>query len=170
MTALNKRKIAVVLALLTLAAGCKPKPVITQTPPTPVAPLPPGPSPNAPVIDVFNAEPTSIGKGQPSNLRWSVSNASNVSIDGGIGPVSPSGRRAVYPAATTTYTLTATGAGGTQTASATVTVVTPPPPPQPPTRSQATFAEIAARLQDLHFDYDKSDVRAEDQSILSVDA
>jgi peptidoglycan-associated lipoprotein len=170
MTALNKKKIAVVLALLTVAAGCKPKPVVTQTPPTPMAPLPPAPSPNAPVIDVFSAEPTSIEKGQPSNLRWSVSKAANVSIDGGVGPVSPSGRRAVYPAATTTYTLTATNAGGTQTASATVTVVTPPPPPAPPAVSTQTFAEIAARLRDLHFDYDKSDVRPEDQSILSSDA
>jgi peptidoglycan-associated lipoprotein len=122
------------------------------------------------VIALFNAEPTSIEKGQPSNLRWSVTNATNVSIDGGIGPVSPSGRRAVYPNSTTTYTLTATGAGGTQTATATVTVVTPPPPPQPPAVSQQTFQEIAARLQDLHFEYDKSDVRAEDQSVLSGDA
>jgi len=170
MTALNKRKIAVVLALLTLAAGCKPKvKPVGVTPPTPVS-GPTAPAPGAPVIDVFNAEPTSVEKGQPSNLRWSVSNATNVSIDGGIGPVSPSGRRAVYPAATTTYTLTATGAGGTQTASATVTVVTPPPPPGPPSASNQTFGELAARLRDLHFDYDKSDVRPEDQSILSSDA
>lgn len=170
MTALNKRKIAVVLALLTLAAGCKKKVVpVTQATPPPMT-QPTGPAPNAPVIDLFVAEPTSIEKGQPSNLRWSVSNAANVSIDGGIGPVSPSGRRAVYPASTTTYTLTATGTGGTQTASATVTVVTPPPPPQPESRSKETFGELAARLRDLHFDYDKSDVRPEDQSILSSDA
>jgi peptidoglycan-associated lipoprotein len=170
MTAFNKRKIAVVLALLTLAAGCKhPAPPVASTPSAPVNNVTP-PAPGAPVIGLFTAEPTSIEKGQPSNLRWSVTNAANVSIDGGVGPVSPSGRRAVYPASTTTYTLTATGNGGTQTATATITVVTPPPPPSPPSRSQPTFAEIAARLQDLHFDYDKSDVRAQDQSLLASDA
>lgn len=170
MTAYNKRKIAVVLALLTLAAGCKKKPVPVSTPQQPVIHEQPGPGPNAPVIGLFTAEPTTIEKGQPSNLRWSVTNATNVSIDGGVGPVSPSGRRAVYPDSTATYTLTATGAGGTQTASATVTVVTPPPPPGPPAVSHQTFAEIAARLQDLHFDYDKSDVRPQDQGLLSGDA
>jgi len=165
MTAFNKRRIAVVLALLTLAAGCKKKAPAPAPPPTPVQQETP-PAPSAPAIAFFS----SIEKGQPSSLRWSVTNATNISIDNGIGPISPSGRRAVYPTATTTYTLTATGAGGTQTASATVTVVTPPPPPQPPTESEPTFQETAARLQDLHFDYDKSDVRSQDQTVLSNDA
>jgi peptidoglycan-associated lipoprotein len=170
MTAHDKRNIAVVLALLALAAGCKHPPKQTTTvPPAPVRNETP-PAPGAPAIGLFSAEPTSIEKGQPSNLRWSVTNATNVSIDGGVGPVSPSGRRAVYPDSTTTFTLTATGPGGTQTASATITVVTPPQPPGPETRSKPTFAEIAARLQDLHFDYDKSDVRAQDQALLSGDA
>ena len=61
----------------------------------------------------FTAEPTTVTAGQPSSLRWSVSDASNVQIDNRFGQVSPDGRRAVYPTATTTYHLTATGAGGT---------------------------------------------------------
>lgn len=170
MTALNKRKIAVVLALLTLAAACKKKVPPPPPPPPPVHHEEAPPAPAAPAIEFFNAEPSTIEKGQPSSLRWSVTNATDVSIDGGIGAISPSGRRAVYPNSTTTYTLTARGAGGSQTASATVTVVNPPPPPAPPTVSKPTFAEIAARLQDLHFDYDKSDVRPADQSVLSGDA
>ncbi|MBV9268231.1 MAG: peptidoglycan-associated lipoprotein Pal, partial [Acidobacteriaceae bacterium] len=47
----------------------------------------------------------------------------------------------------------------------------PPPAPQPPAQPSPTAAEILARqVQDIHFDYDKSDIRPEDQSILQGDA
>jgi peptidoglycan-associated lipoprotein len=99
-----------------------------------------------------------------------VDGATNVQIDD-IGPVSPNGRRAVYPTSTTTYHLTATGAGGSTDASATVTVATPPAPaPPPPANTQTAAQMLASQVQDLHFDYDKSDVRAEDQSVLQADA
>ena len=128
------------------------------------------PPEGAPAIAFFTAEPTTIEKSQPSQLRWSVTNATNIQIDHGIGEVSPNGRRAVYPTATTTYTLTASGPGGaTQVASATVTVATPPPPPGPAPTSTKTVSELVAQLQDLHFDYDKSDVRPEDQAVLTAD-
>ena len=109
--------------------------------------------------------------GQPSSLRWSITDATNVSIEG-IGPVSPNGRRAVYPTQTTTYTLTASGPGGNTTADATVTVSSPPPPaPVQNTNNQMTVADILNKqVQDIHFDYDKSDIRAEDQAILQQDA
>jgi peptidoglycan-associated lipoprotein len=95
-----------------------------------------------------------------------------VQIDNGIGQVSPNGRRAVYPTATTTYHMTATGPGGTAESDAAITVSAPPPPPPPaPPAAQSTPAEILARqVQDIHFDYDKSDIRSEDQSTLSADA
>ena len=45
-----------------------------------------------------------------------------MTIDDGVGTVSPTGTKSVYSTVTTTYTATATGPGGTQTAAATVTV------------------------------------------------
>ncbi|MBV9761457.1 MAG: OmpA family protein [Acidobacteriaceae bacterium] len=153
--------------LLVFAAGCHKK----APPPTPAAPPSAPPPAAAPVINYFNAEPSSISSGQPSSLRWSVDNATNVQIDNGIGQVSPNGRRAVYPTATTTYHMTASGAGGNVSADATVTVGTPPPAEAPPPRNTETVADILAhRVQDIHFDYDKSDVRQQDQPVLQGDA
>lgn len=153
--------------LLLFAAGCHKK----TPPPPPPAPAPaPAPTPNKPAINYFTAEPSTVNAGQASSLRWSVTDATNVSIEG-IGQVSPNGRRAVYPTQTTTYHLSASGPGGTADAEATVTVSTPPPPAPVPTAPQMTAAEILNKqVQDIHFDYDKSDVRAEDQGILQQDA
>ena len=151
--------------LFVLGAACHKK-----TPP-PAPPPPPAVAPaEKPVINYFTAEPPTISSGQPSSLRWSVDNATNVQIDT-IGQVSPNGRRAVYPKATTDYHMTATGPGGSAEATTTITVSTPPPPAPPPPQNQMTPAEILARqVQDIHFDYDKSDIRPEDQSILQGDA
>jgi PKD repeat protein len=76
----------------------------------------------APVISSFTASPASINAGGSSQLAWSVSGATSLSIDGGVGDVTGRSSASVSPTATTTYTLTATGAGGTRTATATVTV------------------------------------------------
>ena len=72
----------------------------------------------------ISAAPSSINGGETSTLTWTTSNATTVSIDQGIGIVSPSGTTVVSPTNTTRYTLTATGSGGTATASTTVTVET----------------------------------------------
>jgi len=161
--------IALSTLLLVFAAACHKK----QPPPPPPPPAPTQPTAptNKPTISYFTAEPTTVNPGQPSSLRWSVTDATNVSIEG-IGQVSPSGRRAVYPTQTTTYTLTASGPGGSTDANATVTVSTPPPPaPVGPTQSGMTPARILAeQVQDIHFDYDKADIRAQDQAILQSDA
>lgn len=153
--------------VLILAAGCHKK---APPPPPPPPPAPVTPPAAAPVINFFTAEPTTISSGQPSSLRWSVSNATNVQIDG-IGQVSPDGRRAVYPTATTEYHLSATGGGGTTDARVTVTVSAPPAPAPTPAAPTETPAEMLARqVQDIHFDYDKSDIRPEDQATLQADA
>src|SRR5436305_6594640 len=152
--------------MLMLDAGCKKK----TPPPPPPAPAPAPPPANKPEINYFTAEPSTISSGQPASLRWSVNDATDVQIDG-IGQVSPNGRRAVYPTATTTYHMTATGPGGNSEADTTVTVSAPPPPPAPPPPDQPSPAEIRARqVQDIHFEYDKSDIRPADQSILQADA
>ena len=85
------------------------------------APTPPPPPP-APTIDSFAASPGAITQGQSSTLSWSVSNATSVTIDQGIGAVPASGTRVVSPGATTRYTLSAATASGTATATTTVTV------------------------------------------------
>ena len=76
----------------------------------------------APTVNSFTASPTTISSGSSSVLSWSVSNASALIIDQGIGSVSAAGTSTVTPAATTTYTLTAVNASGTTVSMVTVTV------------------------------------------------
>ncbi len=160
---------AVSAVLLALAAGCHKK---TPPPPPPPPPQPSSaPAGNKPTINFFTAEPSTVNSGQPSTLRWSVTDANNVSIEG-IGSVSPSGARAVYPTQTTTYHLTASGPGGTTDGDATVTVSTAPPPtPQPPAQNQMSAAQmLSSQVQDIHFGYDSSDIDGSNQAILQNDA
>jgi peptidoglycan-associated lipoprotein len=120
----------------------------------------------------FSAEPSSIERGQSAILRWSVSNATDISIDNGVGTVPASGNRRVIPSDTTTYTLRAMGPGGNITATATVTVTAPaPPPPPPPTENKGTLeSRIQSDLQDAYFDYDSSNVRGDARTALTADA
>jgi hypothetical protein len=78
-------------------------------------------NPAVPVISSFTASPATITQGQSSTLSWSVSGATSLSINQGIGTVTGSSR-VVTPSQTTTYTLTATNAGGSATRQVTVTV------------------------------------------------
>jgi peptidoglycan-associated lipoprotein len=154
--------------LFLAAAGCKkkvapppPPPPVVQTPPPP----PPAPKPQAPRIDTFVAEPGSVERGQASTLRWSVANATNMTIDQGVGAIQANGTRQVSPANSTTYTLSASGAGGMDTRSVTVTVNAPPPPPPtkpPPPKVTISSVDLLSREgQDIYFDYDMSDLRAD---------
>jgi peptidoglycan-associated lipoprotein len=160
-----------VLTLLVLAPGCKKK-----VPPPPPPPPASNPTPPAPVIkpaiNSFTAEPSTIEKGQSSTLSWSISGATDMSINQGIGAVQSSGQRQVFPSSTTTYTLTANGPGGSDTRSVTVEVTTPPPPPAPPpTGPQLSSAEmLQQQSQDAYFDYDKSDIRSDAGTALTHDA
>jgi hypothetical protein len=86
-----------------------------------------------PVISSFTATPTTFAVGNRSNLAWSATGATTLSIDQGVGTVNGYASAYVNPAWTTTYKLTATGPGGSTTASLTVTVTgvstcTPPTP------------------------------------------
>jgi hypothetical protein len=84
-----------------------------------------------PVIESFNISPASISAGDTSSLSWTVSGATSVSIDQGIGNVALSGSRAVAPAATTVYTMTAFSSAGTVTATTEVIVTGAAPTPTP---------------------------------------
>jgi len=130
-------------------------------------PPPPPPAPTAPTASL-SANPNTLDKGQSTTLTWQTTNATDVNIDG-IGPVDPSGSRQVTPTDSTTYHLIAKGAGGTQEATARVTVNAPAE--APPTTSNATEEELfAQRVKDIYFDYDKYDVRSDQQASLQGDA
>jgi hypothetical protein len=68
-----------------------------------------------PIINRFDANPKSFIKGESVLLTWDVSGAKTVSIDPGIGDVSISGSRDVYPESNTKYVLTATNEAGDST-------------------------------------------------------
>jgi hypothetical protein len=120
-----KKLVPVLLLAVLFLAGCYPGGPITIT----------GPS-QLPAINSFNASPASISAGESSSLSWTVTSASTVSIDQGIGNVALTGTRAVAPAATTVYTLTASNSAGSVTATTQVIVAgtqvpTPTPTPTP---------------------------------------
>lgn len=178
---MNKRTLnaAVFCAmLLTVAAGCKKKAPAAPPPPPPAPtneappPAPPPPKPQAARINSFTVEPETIQRGQPATLSWSVANATDISIDQGVGAVAANGTRQVFPANTTTYSLTARSAGGMDMRSVTVNVTVPaPPPPPPPAQPKISGADLLTRdAQDAYFDYDKSDVRDDARQALTRDA
>lgn len=80
---------------------------------------------NLPVINHFTATPEQIFFGESSTLSWSVSNASKVEIDQGIGEVSAIGTMEVSPKERTMYTLTAKLSDSQKTAFCVVEVKEP---------------------------------------------
>ena len=177
---MNKRTLAyakagaILLAcmLLLFTAGCKKK--VATPPPPPAPPVKETPAPPAkPSVTSFTAEPSTIQRGQASTLRWTVSNATDITIDQGVGAVQSSGSRQVYPSNSTTYTLVANGPGGSDTRTVTVTVEAPPPPPPapPPAPAKRTAEDILkSEVQDAYYDYDKSDIREDARAVLTKNA
>jgi peptidoglycan-associated lipoprotein len=115
-------------------------------------------------------------RGQSATLRWSVSNASEISAEPAIGTLPANGTRSVYPSANTSYILRATGPGGTVTASASVTVNNPdiPPPPRDPNAGREGQLTLSQRLErdikDAYFDYDRNDLRPDAIDALTADS
>jgi peptidoglycan-associated lipoprotein len=130
----------------------------------PPPPPPPPPSPTASI----SVSPDTIQAGQSATLSWQTSNATDVSIDG-IGAVQPSGSQQVNPTDSTTYHLTAKGSGGTQDATTRLTVAPPVATTAPP--PSATEEDLFGQtVKDVYFDYDKSDVRTDQQAAVQSDA
>ncbi len=160
--------------LIAFAAACKKK--------VPIASAPPPPAPTttttttttetakAPVVAQFTADPSSIERGQSSTLRWSVSDATSVSIDPGLGPVQSNGSRQVFPSNTTTYRLVASGPAGNANATATVNVTVPQAPPSGPPPSVTSIETALSSVIDAYFDYDSSDIREDARNALSRDS
>ncbi len=152
------RFLVIVLFGVALAlGGCKKK---TVAPPPP--PPPPPPAPTA----MLSAEPSTIEPGQSATLAWNTENATAVTLDGQS--VDANGSKAVSPSESTTYSLIAKGPGGTQDASARITVTQPPPPPPPAGPSDEEL--FAQNIKHIFFDYDKYDIRPDQQPALQADA
>jgi len=162
------------LTLIAFAPGCKKKtpPPPPPPPPSNTASAPPPSNISKPVISSFTAEPSTIERGQSSTLSWSITGATDMTIDRGIGAVQSRGTRQVFPASTTTYTLTVNGPGGSDTRSVTVEVTTAPAPPPPtPTGPKLSSTEmLQQQAQDAYFDYDKNDVRPDARQALQHDS
>ena len=168
---------ASVCLLAFFATGCAKKTVAsTPTAPPPMRNDPPkqAMAPEKPVIGRFSAEPSTVVKGSPATLRWSISGASDISIDQGIGSVQDSGTRQVFPSADTTYTLIARGVGGTSSSTVTVRVTEPEARPTVTptvTPSRVTPTEfLSQNVQDAFFDYDSFTVRDDARGVLNTDA
>jgi peptidoglycan-associated lipoprotein len=151
----------VVLAAVMMLGACHKK----TAPPPPPPPPPPAASPTASI----SVSPDTVEKGQSATLTWQTSNATDVSIDG-IGAVQPSGSQQVSPTDSATYHLTAKGAGGTQEATARLTVTQPPPPPAPSAPSVTEADLFAQSIKDIYFEYDKADLRGDQQASVQADA
>lgn len=142
-----------------LVSGCNKK--VTPPPPPPAA----APAPARPTV-TLQANPTTLNKGESSTLTWNSTDATQLSIDPGVGTVTAEGSTKVTPSDSTTYTITANGPGGSATATAAVSVNAPAPPPTP--APAATPFEQA--VHDAYFDYDKADIRSDSREALAQTA
>jgi peptidoglycan-associated lipoprotein len=150
--------VAALCAILMLAACAK------KAAPPPPPPPPPPATPTA----AISVSPDTVQQGQSATLTWQTSNATDVSIDG-IGAVQPSGSQQVTPSDSTTYHIVAKGSGGSQQASTRLTVTQPPPPAASATPSPTDEDLFGQTIKDVYFDYDKSDIRADQSSAIQAD-
>src|SRR5437773_6115680 len=152
--------LATLLGAALFTFGCGPKKV--TAPPKPVeAPA----APARPTV-TLQANPTTINKGESSTLTWNSTDATQLSIDPGVGTVTAEGSTKVTPSDSTTYTITASGPGGSATASAAVSV-NAPPPPRAPAPAPTPFEQ---GVHDAYFDFDKADIRPDVREALSQTA
>jgi peptidoglycan-associated lipoprotein len=144
-------------AVLLFALGCAKKKTASVVPPVP-------PAPTAPTVSVY-ATPSTIDKGQSTELKWTSENATEVTLQG-VGAVDANGSRSVSPTDSTTYTVIAKGPGGSREASARVTVNLPAM--APPAQASLSDEDLFARnVKDVYFDYDRYSLR-DDQLPIST--
>jgi hypothetical protein len=149
-----KKLIPFILLILLFAAGCDLAGINLTT------------TSQSAAINSFGTSPPTISAGESSTLSWSVSGATTVNIDQGIGNVALSGSRVVMPGSTTVYTLTATSPSGmsvTATAQVIVSGTTPPTPTPTPTPTPSGLPVIN------YFTASPSNISPGDSSYLSWD-
>jgi peptidoglycan-associated lipoprotein len=150
--------------------GCGKK--TSPQPPAATAPTPTATeiTPNAPAPTItLTASPSAINKGQTATIMWRTSNATEVTIDGGVGTVEASGSRTVSPASSVTFRARAAGPGGSATAEARITVSEGDVIP-PPSRTITDAEWFPSSIKDAFFEYDSYDIRDEARQALMEDA
>ena len=172
----SRNALGAMVLMAALGVGCTKKAPIPPPPSVPSAADSgnTNPSPgllSRPTIVTFTVEPSTVERGQSATLRWSVTNATSVIIDHGLGSVDVSGQRAVVPADSTTYQITARNENGSAAATTTVNVTAPAERPEvTPKPPHEGFTQQIEHLQDAYFDYDKNDIRSDAQTALTSDA
>jgi len=142
-----------------IVSGCQKK--VTAPPKPAEAP----PAPARPTV-TLQANPTTVNKGESSTLSWNSTDATQLSIDPGVGTVTAEGSTKVTPSDSTTYTITATGPGGSATATAAVSVNAPAAAPAP-APAPTPFEQ---GVHDAFFDFDKAEIRTDARDMLSQTA
>lgn len=147
-----------IFAVVLVLAGCNKKKVVSAPPPPP----PPPASPTA----TLNASPDAIKAGESSTLTWQTQNATDITLDGQA--VDANGSKTVTPGESITFRLIAKGPGGTEEAAVRITVTQlPPPPPAAGPGDEELFAQ---NIKHIYFDYDKYDIRPDQQPTLEANA
>lgn len=160
---LSKSPLLMGIMLLALLGGACKKQVVAP-PPASVPPAPPAPA--RPTV-TLQASKTFVQKGETVSLNWSSTNATDLTLEPGVGRVAPEGTTQVTPADSITYTITARGPGGSADHSVRITV-SAPAPPAPPPAPRATIEELfRANVFDAYFDYDRADIRPDAREALS---
>ena len=99
-----------------------------------------------PTINTFTATPATVAAGAPTTLAWSVTGATTLTIDNGVGVVTGTSIDVIPPmgatATATTYKLTASSSYGTRYAYATVT--SGPPASLTYSQNPATYLRTVA--------------------------
>lgn len=162
------------VCFLSLSVSCKkkPQPIARAPVPPPVSADKPAPATvSSPTVEI-SAAPSTIERGQQTELSWNSSHATSLIIDSGVGNMAESGSLIISPRESTTYTATATGARGEAKASTRVTVVD---------RIGSGVIGVTdihgleqaireGKVQPLFFSYDKADLSSEAKLLLEANA
>ena len=114
----------------------------------------------------ISVNPTDIQAGQSASRTWQTNNATDVSIDG-IGGAAASSVRQSYRLDHVSPGRQRFGGSQEATARLTVTQPPPPPPPDPEVTEEDLFNQT---VKDVYFDYDKADLRGDQQAVVTADA
>jgi hypothetical protein len=114
----------------------------------------------APLIRQFLAEPLSIVDGASSTLRWDAANATDVTIDPGVGKFGASGTVEIKPHTSTVYILTARGPGGSATAPFPVDVTPAKPAAAKPAAAKSAAVKSAPDNAKPYYDSAVAEKRA----------
>lgn len=171
---LGELRSSIVLACVGLlvafsVAGCK-KTVPVKSPTASAPTSTPTTTGQAPTL-TLSISPGTIEKGQSATLTWNANNAQSVTIEP-LGTVPTAGSRTVSPENSTTYNGRAVSGSQSAEATARLTVTTSTEPRGNPTNVPPDEGglEWSRDVQDIHFDYDRYNIRSEDETILRRNA